>query len=303
MQGSFDSNVASVPALTVTTTDGATGVQAKVEKGMALFGESNDFGVVGSSTGGAAITGNATGHAIGVRADAQSGNGLNAQSVDAIAILGTSDTNVGVQGVCQGGYNFGVVGISPNCGVAAFNPNNANAAYLAGPSNAAWLNGEVYVSERLWKAGGGFRIDHPGDPENRYLSHSFVESPEMKNIYDGVVTTDAEGTGIVVLPDWFELLNRDVRYQLCPIGKPAPNLHVAEVVKDGQFKIAGAPPDTAISWQVTGVRKDRWAQANSIQVEEQKQESERGFYLHPHLHGQSEESSMGLKRHKPRLAP
>lgn len=36
----------------------------------------------------------------------------------------------------------------------------------------------------------------------------------MKNIYDGVVTTDAQGRATVQLPDWFEALNTEFRYQL-----------------------------------------------------------------------------------------
>ena len=56
-------------------------------------------------------------------------------------------------------------------------------------------------------------IDHPLDPANKYLYHSFVESPDMKNIYDGVITTDANGDATVVMPDYFEALNKDFRYQ------------------------------------------------------------------------------------------
>jgi hypothetical protein len=44
-----------------------------------------------------------------------------------------------------------------------------------------------------------FRIDHPLDPANKYLNHSAVESPDMKNIYDGVVTLDADGEAVVEL--------------------------------------------------------------------------------------------------------
>ena len=45
------------------------------------------------------------------------------------------------------------------------------------------------------------------------MTHSFVESPDMKNIYDGVVTTDPDGNAKVQLPDWFEALNKDFRNQ------------------------------------------------------------------------------------------
>jgi hypothetical protein len=52
------------------------------------------------------------------------------------------------------------------------------------------FSGNVSVSGSLSKGGGSFKIDHPLDPANKYLYHSFVESPDMKNIYDGVATLD-----------------------------------------------------------------------------------------------------------------
>jgi hypothetical protein len=54
-------------------------------------------------------------------------------------------------------------------------------------------------------------INHPVDPASKYLYHSFVESPEMKNVYDGTVILDREGRATVAMPDWFEALNRDLR--------------------------------------------------------------------------------------------
>jgi hypothetical protein len=37
------------------------------------------------------------------------------------------------------------------------------------------------------------------DPANKYLSHSFVESPDMMNIYNGNVVTNDEGQATVEL--------------------------------------------------------------------------------------------------------
>ncbi len=74
----------------------------------------------------------------------------------------------------------------------------------------------------MTKAGGSFRIDHPLDPEDKYLYHSFVESADMMNVYNGTVTLDGDGGARVRLPDWFEALNRDYRYQLTPIGAQLP---------------------------------------------------------------------------------
>jgi hypothetical protein len=67
------------------------------------------------------------------------------------------------------------------------------------------------VTGTLTRSGGSFKIDHPLDPENRYLQHSFVESPDMMNIYNGNAELDDQGRATVVLPEYFETLNGDFR--------------------------------------------------------------------------------------------
>jgi hypothetical protein len=114
----------------------------------------------------------------------------------------------------------------------------------------------------------------------------------MKNIYDGVVILDDNGRAVVVLPDWFQALNSDYRYQLTPIGAAAPNLYVSQEVKDGRFGIAGGRPGQKVSWQVTGIRQDAWAKANRIPVEEAKDQSQKGYYLYPEAFGLSPEKSI-----------
>ena len=113
----------------------------------------------------------------------------------------------------------------------------------------------------------------------------------MKNLYDGVVTLDADGGAVVELADWFEALNEDFRYQLTALGAPAPTLHIAEELHDRRFRIAGGPGGGRVSWQLTGNRKDPWAQANRPAVTADKDQAERGLYLHPHLYGQPESAS------------
>jgi len=143
---------------------------------------------------------------------------------------------------------------------------------------------DVHVNGTLSKAGGSFKIDHPLDPANKYLSHSFVESPDMKNVYDGTVVLDDDAGAWVELPDWFEALNRDFRYQLTAVGAPAPNLHIAEKIVGSRFRIAGGSPGLEVSWQVTGIRRDTYANAHRIPVEEDKPAGEKGTYLHPELY-------------------
>jgi hypothetical protein len=155
--------------------------------------------------------------------------------------------------------------------------------------------GDVEISGNLAKGGGSFKIDHPLDPENKYLYHSFVESPDMKNIYDGNITTDASGEAVVEMPDYFEALNRDFRYQLTVIGTFAQAI-VAEKLKGNQFRIKTSLPNVEVSWQVTGVRQDAYANKNRIRVEVLKEGKERGRYLHPDAFNQPQERGIGITR-------
>lgn len=129
----------------------------------------------------------------------------------------------------------------------------------------------------LRKGAGSFRIDHPLDPEHKYLSHSFVESPDMMNVYNGNVILDASGRATVELPEYFQALNRDFRYQLTAVGAPGPNLYIAEGVKRNRFQIAGGRAYAYVSWQVTGVRQDAYAEQHRIKVEEEKPRADRGL--------------------------
>ena len=145
--------------------------------------------------------------------------------------------------------------------------------------------GTVQVLGTLSKMAGSFKIDHPLDPENKYLLHSFVESPDMMNVYNGNVALDANGEAAVQLPEWFEALNRDFRYQLTTIGAFAP-VYVAQEVSGNGFTIAGGTPGLKVSWQVTGIRQDSYANAHRLPVEDLKPSEERGQYLHPPDHDQ-----------------
>jgi hypothetical protein len=152
-----------------------------------------------------------------------------------------------------------------------------------------YSNGDVNVVGNLSKGGGSFKIDHPLDPANKYLYHSFVESPDMMNVYSGTVTLDAHGKAIVQMPEWFEALNNDFRYQLTAVGAPGPFLFIAEEIKENHFRIGGGKAGMKVSWMVMGVRQDAWANAHRIPVEEDKPANERGYYLHPELYGAGDE--------------
>ena len=139
--------------------------------------------------------------------------------------------------------------------------------------------GEVTIAGNISKGGGSFKIDHPLDPENKYLFHSFVESPDMLNVYNGNAILNEDGEAKIEMPDYFTALNRDFRYQLTPIGSFA-ELYVAKEIEENSFKIAGGRPGGKVSWQVTGIRRDPFAMANRIPNELLKEAHNRGKYLH-----------------------
>jgi hypothetical protein len=101
---------------------------------------------------------------------------------------------------------------------------------------------------------------------------------------------------VVQLPEWFEALNRDFRYQLTVIGQFAQAI-IASEMANHSFTIQTDKPNVKVSWQVTGIRQDAWANAHRIPVEELKPEKERGLYLHPELFGAPAENSIAAAHH------
>jgi hypothetical protein len=145
-------------------------------------------------------------------------------------------------------------------------------------------SGNFTVTNNISKSSGSFVIDHPLDPKNKLLYHSFVESPDAKNIYDGEAVLDEEGEVVVTLPGYFDALNNSVRYQVKPIGAPMPDLHVSEEVVGGVFRISGGVPKGKVSWQISAIRKDPYILANPIVTEVPKTKDTivpRGEFLYP----------------------
>ncbi|MBX3390535.1 MAG: hypothetical protein KF691_13885 [Phycisphaeraceae bacterium] len=180
-------------------------------------------------------------------------------------------------------------------GVAGFN-NFGNAIYgqsSGGSGKAGFFSGDVQITGTLSKGGGSFQIDHPLDPANKFLYHSFVEAPNMMNMYDGIVKLNEQGEATVQLPGYFEALNVDYRYQLTCVGGSAP-VYIAEEVSHNQFKIAGGKPGMKVSWLVTGTRNDPYAQYHRIVPEVEKKASDKGLYLHPKEYGQPVEKQLGI---------
>jgi hypothetical protein len=284
-----------------TNATGGWGVRgAAGTKGTGVRGETSDpggWGVngVNLSGTGSGVNGFSAG-GLGVSGNSNSGHGVHGSG--SVGVYGETNNYVGVWGKSGSlGYGvfgdsasgLGVLGVSDS-GTGVFARSSTGCALEAQSSGlAARLDGDVEVQGDLKvvgvlsKGGGSFRIDHPTDPANMFLSHSFVESPDMMNVYNGTAVLDDNGEGTVQLPDWFEALNRDFRYQLTALDRPAPDLHVSSRIKDRSFTIAGGGKGQEVSWQVTGIRRDAWANANRIPVEEEKPPAQRGKYLHPEL--------------------
>jgi hypothetical protein len=149
----------------------------------------------------------------------------------------------------------------------------------------------LHVNGTLSKSAGTFKIDHPQDPENKYLVHSFVESPDMMNVYNGNVITDANGVATVTLPSYFQAENIDFKYQLTVIGKDA-SVYVSEEINNNAFKIKSSQGNVKISWQVTGVRNDEFAKQNRVVPEVEKSANEKGKYLNPELYNKGNEDAI-----------
>jgi hypothetical protein len=222
------------------------------------------------------------------RTGAPNGRGIQGESAQGNGVHGVSNTGnaSGVYGE-NTGTGYGVAGRTGGDGDAIFGDN------LDPAGRAGYFNGNVRVQGFMSKAAGSFEIDHPLDPANKYLYHSFVESPDMMNVYNGNVTLDARGEAVVQLPSYFEALNRDFRYQLTPVGAPGPGLYVAEEVKGNSFKIAGGQAGSKVSWQVTGIRHDPYAEQNRIKVEVDKSAEDKGSYLHPEVYGKPQTERIG----------
>ncbi|MFI6663065.1 hypothetical protein ACIBL8_47185 [Streptomyces sp. NPDC050523] len=230
---------------------------------VAVSGESLDVGVKGWSEGvrGAGVLG----ETYGVAGDGVRGVAHGSAGPGSIVPFGNRSTGV-----------YGEAG-DPDC-------------------NAAFFNGRTVVWGDFYVGGAKhFIIDHPLDPENRYLLHTCVESPDPLNVYSGTVVTDQEGKAVVELPEYFEALNTDVRYHLTVIGGFAQAV-VAEEVLDNRFIVATDKPQVKVSWQVSGVRQDAYTKANPHPVEQEKHESERGTYIHPEAWGKPKERGWTYER-------
>ena len=245
-------------------------------QGRALGGDGAIFGVYGWAQSSAAT---------GVYGEADLPSGLTtgvhgvSASSQGRAVFGsataTAGSTIGLRGQAASSSGYGVyANVTATAGThyGVFGQVTATSGY------AGYFSGRVHVSGTLSKAAGSFKIDHPLDPEHKYLYHSFVESPDMKNVYDGVVTTDGAGFATV----------RAAR--LVPGAQPRLPLpaDACSATARGRAPASSARSRTTrswcrptcrsveVSWQVTGIRQDAYAEKHRIPVEEDKPADEQG---------------------------
>ena len=146
-----------------------------------------------------------------------------------------------------------------------------------------WVNGDfTALGAKL------FTMDHPLDPENKTLAHAAIESNEVMNLYSGNVTTDAGGKVTVSLPDYFEAINKDFRYQLTVVGGTFAQAIISKEINNNKFEIATNQPNVKVSWEVKGVRNDARMKMNPFSAVQAKPAAQRGKYLDPKSHNQPE---------------
>lgn len=298
--------------------------RASSTQGRGVYGDalSTDGIAVGgyfrsASTGGRGVFAHATassGDTYGGEfvSDSSSGIGVQGSARD------SSGTNYGVYGESDSTSGRGVYGLAHATSGTTYGGRFDNhstsgrgvfAYATAGSGTTYGVRGQadglsgygVYAIGNLGASGmKSFVIDHPSDPENKYLKHYCAEGPQPMNQYSGNVVTDAEGVAWVDLPEYFEEINRDFRYVLTVVdeGDDFVQAKVWRKISKNRFAIRTSRPAVEVSWEVKAVRNDVWVRTHGAPVEVDKVGIERGKYQHPELHGQPLE--MGMDYQQPR---
>jgi len=198
---------------------------------------------------------------------------LNDNNILGVNVLRANEVQINNNLKFNGGASYSKIKVNDKDLISLNSGAGGENVYLHGNSFALGnmtVSGNLSVNGYVSKQAGTFEIDHPLDRENKILRHSFVESPDMMNIYNGNIILDKNGGTVIKLPDYFEALNKDFRYSLTPIGGAAPNLHIKSEIRNLKFEIGGGNPGQKVSWTVTGIRQDVYAKDNRIIVEEKK---------------------------------
>jgi hypothetical protein len=290
---------------------GATGVKgiSSATNGTGVIGEADNgsgaSGVIGSSTAtdGTGVRGEAPngGYASGVYGE--SGNGY---GVFGKATLGSGN---GVYGLNTAYNGKGIVAEATGGGDKAY----AVLATAAPPGFAGYFKGDISVNDWAYihnlsvsyctgcLGPSALKVDDPLDPAHKYLQHAGVASAEQLDLYSGNAITDARGFATVTLPRWFQALNRDFRYQLTVVGKQHWDAKAAvwEEIEHDRFVIRTDQPRVTVSWEVTAVRHDAYANAHQTPVELPKAQADQGKYLNPDVYGKPQREKILTPRVSP----
>ncbi len=267
-------------------------VEVTNSSGRAIEGNGTNIGVTGSGiTGVYGISSGPAGRGVAAYASASDSRAIEANATSATGV------NYGAYLMSHSNAGTGVVGYCPSpSGVTYGMKGN-----VASPDGFA-----LYAVGRFTATGTkAFQIDHPLNPQNEFLNHYCTEAPEPLNAYSGNTVTDSRGFATVVLPDYFESINRDVRYTLTVIDKSDDFVlaKITQEVKDNQFVLRTNKPRVKVSWRVEATRNDRWVQKYGYQAEQAKTEAQRGKYVQPELYGQPAEKGIHYVATSPQELP
>lgn len=168
-----------------------------------------------------------------------------------------------------------VISNDPEIGIAIFDAEGNFVQHLR-PDGQAYhaqglqVGGALVAGSLSVSGEKNFIIDHPLDPENKVLIHRSIESSDRLDLYNGNVVLGKKGKAEITLPDWFDELNTSFKYQITSIGAPAPKLYIAQKISNNKFVIAGGKKGMEVSWQVSGIRKDKYANNKPADVEKWK---------------------------------
>ena len=299
----FIDNARHLPQIDIEAASSTALIVVSNTTGIGVHGSSpNNWGVAGDSTNGYGVRGNSP-NGVGVVGNSTDGTGVIGTSTNSYGVYGEGagdgvkghSNGFGVEGESTGAagiYSAGVYGSSENAkGVWGISTNGVGIYGYSTNSDAGFFGGNVTITGTCTGCLGVSQMDDPLDPANKYLYNSAVESPDMLDIYNGNVTTDANGEATVTLPDYFEALNRDFRYQVTPVGQFAQAI-VWQEIKDNRFIIKTDKPGVKVSWMVTGIRNDPYSQQHAVTPEVDKPAGEQGTYLHPGAYGQPDSKTL-----------
>ncbi|MBL8393065.1 MAG: hypothetical protein JNN21_14525 [Candidatus Accumulibacter sp.] len=240
----------------------------------------------------ASCGGAGTGHKYGVYAHAYGSGEKHAGHFFAESPAGSTERTNGVHVGANSNGSGSVYGLTAFAVGSGTGPKYALHCEASGNGEkwAGFFVGNVHVNGIVSKSGGNFLIDHPLDPENKTLRHSFVESPEDLCLYRGKVQLDAAGQGTVRMPSYFAALTReeDATVSLTAIGSK-PFLAGYDWNRNFTAFTVHGEPGREVSYLVLADRDDPVIHQLRRPVEEKKGAGyfEKGQLLNPEAYGKA----------------